>query len=161
WSDLMILLPSWTAADRIADQVRRAGVACVVEGGRQFFARDEVRQVMALSRALIEPGDAESLAFVLRAVFAVSFEELARHVGSGGTLRYTIAEQPEGPVREAFALLRRLHLARGERSLPDLVWTALREARALHVWALLPDGDRRLANLDKALVLLHEAELEA
>lgn len=155
--DIMLLLPSWSRADGIADRLRAAGLECIVEGGDTFFQRDEVRLGLAALRAIVEPADGEAVALVLRGLFGRSHEELARHAALGGSLRYTIPSPPPGAVADALGVLSSLHrrLGTGLAGLLDLL---LEETRAPAVWSLLPDGDARLANLDKLRAMVRAAE---
>jgi ATP-dependent helicase/nuclease subunit A len=156
--DVMVVLPSWSQAEALHQALAASGIASVVEGGRAFFDRAEVQLGLSALRALDEPGDTEATAEVLRGLFGLSFEDLARHVQAGGSLRFTLPEQPEGPVTEASSLLLRLHRLRGHRSLVRLLDELLEETAASATWSLLPDGQARLANLDKLRVLVRQIE---
>jgi ATP-dependent helicase/nuclease subunit A len=156
--DVMFLLPSWGRADAIADRLRACGLDAVVEGGNTFFRRDEVRLGMAALRAFVEPADTEATVFLLRGLFGLSHEELARHAAAKGTFRFTLPSQPPGRVADALAILLRLHRRRGAKRLTGLLDELLHETRAPAVWKLLPDGDSRIANVDKLASMIREAE---
>lgn len=159
-SDVMILLPSWGKADPIADRFRSAGYECVVEGGDTFFERDEVRLGMAALRAFAEPADSEATVFVLRGLFGVSIEELAKHAAAGGSFRFTLPAPANGSpaVADALARLGKIHRGRGTRSLSILFDELLEATLVTAVWAALPDGKSRLANLDKLKAMVRKAE---
>lgn len=159
-TDVMILLPAWRKADAIADALRAHGLPAIVEGGDTFFRRDEVRLGVCALRALVEPGDTEATAMVLRGLFGLSLEAMAAHVAAGGSLRFTLPVTVPGPVGDALGLLSTLHRQRGRTSLPVLLDGVLAGARTLGVWALLPDRDARLANLDKLKAMVRELEKE-
>ena len=156
--DVMLLLPGWSHADRIADRLRRSGIECVVEGGDTFFGRDEVRLSMAALRAIVEPADTEAVAFVLRGLFGLSHHELARHARADGSLRYTIPNHPPSRVATALGALSELHRRRGRRSLAGLLDELFAQTRVLAVWSLLPDGGSRLANIDKLQAMIRAVE---
>ena len=158
YADAMVLLPSWGKSELLAQALAQVGIPAVVEGGRQFFDRAEVRLGLDVLRCIDEPGDTQACANVLRGVFGLSFEDLARHASEGGSLRYTIPEAPTGPVAEALEVLRGLHMLRGRRSLVRLFDELLEQTRADACWSLLPDGPARLANLDKLRVLIRQVE---
>jgi len=158
--DVMILLPAWRKADVIADALRAHGLPAIVEGGDTFFRRDEVRLGVCALRALVEPGDTEATAMVLRGLFGLSLEAMAAHVAAGGSLRFTLPVTVPGPVGDALGLLSTLHRQRGRTSLPVLLDGVLAGARTLGVWALLPDRDARLANLDKLKAMVRDLEAE-
>src|SRR5262249_41232518 len=107
---------------------------------------------------IAEPADGEAVVFVLRGLFGLNHEDLARHVAAGGSFRYTIPAPPPGPVASALAVLLRLHRDRGPTSLAGLPDELLEAPRAPAVWSLLPDGASRLANLDKLRALVQAAE---
>ncbi|MCP4501157.1 MAG: UvrD-helicase domain-containing protein [Deltaproteobacteria bacterium] len=155
--DVMVLLPSWTKAEEVAASIRHSGMPCNVEGGKQFYKRDEVRLCLAALSALEEPGDAQSLVFALRGLFGISMEQLAAHVQAEGSWRYTIS-QPTGPVADAFTLLRHIRKHRSQIALGEMLDRLLEGSRALAAWSLLPDGDARVANVEKLKALLAEAE---
>lgn len=156
--DVMVLLPSWGKADGIADRLRSAGHACVVEGGGAFFDRDEVRLLVTAARVIAEPADTRATAFVLRGLFGLSLQELATHVVAGGALRCTLPPTQAGPVSDALGLLLTLHRRRGTRSLSSLLQTLLSQTRALCAWALLADGASRSGNVDKLLSIVRDLE---
>lgn len=158
WSDVMVLLPGWTRAERVQQTLARAGIPCVVEGGGAFFRREEVQLGLALLRSLDDPADELATALVLRGWFGVDWETLARHRAAGGSWRYVAPEQPPGPVADAFALLLSLARERGRGSWVELLDAALVETRAAAVWAARADGEARLANLDKLRALIRKAE---
>ena len=157
WEDVMVVLPAWSQAEDLAQHLARAGIPAAVEGGRQFFDRQEVQLSLLLFRALDDPADTEATAQVLRGMFGLSFQDLLDHHNADGSLRYTL-DPPKGPVADALAILQRLHRARSERSLTRLLDEALEESGAAGVWSLLRDGQARLANLDKVRTLVRELE---
>ncbi|MDP2345555.1 MAG: UvrD-helicase domain-containing protein [Deltaproteobacteria bacterium] len=159
-SDVMILLPAWSAADATADRLRGAGLECVVEGGDTFFSRDEVRLGVCLLRAIVEPADTEAVAFVLRGLFGQSHVALATHTKNGGSLRFTLPKQPAGTVTDALSILLAAHRRRGVQGLAGLLDDVLSETRARAVWKLLPDGLSRLANIDKLAAMVRQIEGE-
>lgn len=161
WSDVMLLLPSWSNADALQSALTRAGIPCVVEGGGMFLARDEIRLSIAALTCLAEPGDETNTVLVLRGLFALTWDDLARHRKAGGAWRFTIPNPPAGPVADAFALLRRLSRQRGRQSWIALLDELLERSGAAAVWAMLRDGEARLANLDKLRALLRQFEATA
>jgi ATP-dependent exoDNAse (exonuclease V) beta subunit len=158
WGDVMVLLPAWTKADALCSGLARAGIPALVEGGGGFFERDEVTLCVAALHALEEPGDERRTVRVLRGLFGIDFEQLATHRAAGGSWRYTVPEPPPGPVADAFTVLSELGRMRGRRPWVDLLDDLLDRTAAPAVWAAMPDGDARLANLDKLRALLRQAE---
>lgn len=159
FGDVMVLLPSWSKANEVQDRLTAAGIPSLVEGGRSFFQRDEVRLSLALLRAVDEPADHEAVVFCLRGLFGFSLEELARHVALGGRWTPTGKNPPESPCSQALDVLGRLHAERGSRSLVSILDQVLAHTRAPAVWRLRPNGLGALANLDKLRELIRELEL--
>ena len=158
WSDVMILTPAWRPASELAAHLADAGIPALVEGGSTFFSRPEVQACVHALRALAEPSDTEAIVAVLRELWGFTLAELAQHVHDGGAFRYTVPEQPAGAVADALRTLEILHRARGRTSLVALLDALLDRTRTRAVWALLPDRDARLANLDRLEARLREVE---
>lgn len=158
WGDVMVLLPSWTAAEDVRATLSRSAIPCLVEGGGAFFTRDEVRLAVAALRCLEDPSDEPSCLFVLRGLFGIDWDTLARHRAAGGAWRYTVPDPPPGPVGDAFSALRALGRQRGRVSWVALLDALLERTRASVVWSALADGESRLANLDKLRALVRAIE---
>jgi ATP-dependent exoDNAse (exonuclease V) beta subunit len=161
WRDVMVLVPSWTRAEALQRGLAEAGVDALVEGGKQFFGRDEVRACLAALRAIDDPGDAASVVFTLRALFGASHEDLLRHVAAGGSWFTTLPDPPSGPVGEALRVLAALNRRRSRDGWVRLLDAVLAEGHALAVWSLLPDGASRIANVEKLRRLVRDAEAVA
>ncbi|HEY8426877.1 MAG TPA: UvrD-helicase domain-containing protein, partial [Sandaracinaceae bacterium] len=160
WGDVMILLPRWARAPDVASALERAGVDAVVEGGGTFFSGEEVALALSALRAMDEPADTAAVVHVLRGMFGLTLEELARHASRGGSFRYTVTGQPAGPVRDALEILRDLRRSRIDSWVPVLD-RLLEHTRCAAVWSMLPDGHTRLANLDKLRALVRRFESQA
>ena len=77
WADVAILVPSRTGIERLEGGLARYGVPYRLEGGRGFFARQEVRELVSLLHAVDDPTDAIALVATLRSLaFGCSDEEL-------------------------------------------------------------------------------------
>lgn len=154
--DFLFLVPRWKNADALASRLERAGIRAEVEGGRTFFLRDEVRLGVAALACLVEPGDTEAAALVLKGLFGCSLADLVRHRAEGGSLRLTL-EQPPGRVGDA---LRALGAVRreGGGSLAGLLDAVMEASGAAPAWVLRADADARFANLDKLRKLVLDEE---
>ena len=158
--DIMVLLPAWTKAHAVQDALIEAGVPSVIEGGRRFFTRDEVRLAIAALRAVDEPGDREATVFALRGLFGHTHEDLARHVDAGGRWSCTIPPPSDSPCHASLRLLGRLHSRRDGRSWTAILGALLEATQADAVWAMRGNGEAALANLEKlrAIILQLEAQ---
>jgi len=153
WSDVAVLLRAFTHADAVERALQDAGVPFRTEGGRSFFQRREVADVLLLLRAVDDPGDLPAVYGTLHSsLFGFSDEELLSYRLRGGTFDMTAVADKDGgdDVAAALDLLRGLHVARGGRSVAQTVDEALRLTRAAE--SLTAAGDRSLqavANLEK------------
>lgn len=160
WRDVLVLVPTWAGADELHDRLSAAGIPSFVDGGRQFFQRDEVRLALAALRALEDPGDAEAVVFVLRGLFGCSFEDLARHKVAGGHWRYTMTPKTATPCLEGLGTLKALHQGRRRAGLVGSLDALLEASGAELAWALMPRAVGIAANLDKVRELVRRLEAE-
>jgi ATP-dependent exoDNAse (exonuclease V) beta subunit len=164
FGDVMVLCPVFTAIDLYEDALREAGIAYRVEGGRTYFLRPEVVDVVGVLRAVGDPGDPVALYGALHtSLFGFSDDDLfAFHAASG---RFDcFAAQPDGhdAVRAALSLVRDLHERRDRRPLVETVDDLLRRTALLEVVAAgSDDADQVLANLEKLLTLAAEYDDQA
>ena len=151
WRDVAILFPARTGQELFEEALRRSEIPYRVEGGRSFFARQEVRDLSAVLAAIDDPLDQISLVAALRSTaFGCSDEELYLHVARGGRLDYRsdAAASPEA-VRDAFAILLDLHRLRAGASLSRLVRTTVERIRMIEVALAGWDGQQAAGNLAK------------
>ncbi len=130
--------------------LRDTGLPFVVEGGKAFLERAEVRHLRALMLAVARPHDPVALLAALRSpAGGASDADLLQHARAGGAWSFLEEPPPASaePVRRALLRLRRL--AQAVRALPAdeqaavlLERTRLDLAQASHA-----DGAQRLANV--------------
>ncbi len=65
-SDCAVLFRNSTHARSYADALRAKGLSVRIEEGQSFFARSEIRDLLALTRLLAYPGDVQSAYHVLK-----------------------------------------------------------------------------------------------
>ena len=138
------------------EHLRARGVSYRLVGGKEYFARDEVRALGAVLRAIDNPADRLSLVQALRSpFFAVSDADLLRFVGSGGILNINAPQKDDVQARDvfdpAFTLLARLHRLRRIDSPSVIVEELFGRTRALAAFLLKPSGTQMVANLWKVL----------
>src|SRR5204862_8236241 len=114
FGDMAILLRARTGLDLYLDALARAGIPYRHEGSRDFFEREEVRDLIWVLSAIDDPTDRVALIGALRSsAFAVSDEQLVIHAAAVGTPSYRSPKQgPSEPVNEALAQLNDLHKMR-------------------------------------------------
>jgi len=159
--DVMVLVRRLTKIRALEEALEAAGLRFVVEGGKSFFDRQEVHEVLAVMRAVDDPRDRVSLVAALRSTFlAVSDRDLVAYALSGGRLAID-ADDPERPggdsVAPALALLRALNAMRTAVSVPRLIETLFDETRILAALTGSRRGEAQIANLEKVVALARDA----
>ncbi|PIW17799.1 MAG: hypothetical protein COW34_04720, partial [Armatimonadetes bacterium CG17_big_fil_post_rev_8_21_14_2_50_66_6] len=91
-----------TGLDAYEDALRDYGIPYLVTGGRRFYARQEIKALVAVLRAVDNPQDEVALYAALKSpFFGLSDEQLFLHFHAARTLRYTGTPTGGGPVSEA------------------------------------------------------------
>jgi len=150
--DIAILFGRWSNEIDIYEAALQAhGLAYHMDGGKNFFVRQEVRSLAACLSAVEDPMDAVALVAALRSsFFGFSDEDLFSVVSGGKKLNYLEDPGEEWPeLREGFRLLRSLHEERNRKTISQTVDGLLDSTRALQALALQPYGDQAVANLLK------------
>jgi ATP-dependent helicase/nuclease subunit A len=156
--DVMVLAPRLTQVRHLEEALERARLRFTVEGGKSFFGRQEVHEVLAALKALDDPSDRVSLVAALRSrFFGVSDSDLVAHVLEGGHLG--IHAQPAGGshLSASLALLRRLNRERLRCSVPALVERLYEETDVLASLTGSHRGEAEVANLEKVVALARQA----
>ena len=142
---------------------RKHGVPYRLVGGKEYFARDEVRALTAVLRAVDNPADRLATFAALRSpFFGFSDDDLWQLVRAGGTLNY-LAPLPEGArsrdlLAPAWELLGRLHRLRRVEPPSRVILALFERTRALPGFRLRSGGDQAIANLWKTLDLARAYE---
>jgi ATP-dependent exoDNAse (exonuclease V) beta subunit len=139
------------------------GVPFRLVGGKQYYARDEVRGLANVLRAVDNPADRLAVFAALRSpFFGFSDDDLWQLVAAGGSLNY-LAPVP-GHARSAvaatlaFEVLGGLHRLRRIRPPSDVIVRVFERTRALAAFRLRPGGDQLVANLWKTLEMARAYE---
>ena len=170
--DVAILLRKTTHARDYLAALERRGIDAYLIGGRGYFRQDEVSDLTALLRLLVEPHSDLALATVLRSpMVALSDDGLLRlgrqrRKGRLASLWDALADLPDDTLEEADALrvqrlveaVTALRLRALHPGLSILIEDAM---QALDLDLLLlgaPGGRRRLANARKLMRLADDFE---
>ena len=156
--DVAILVRKMTP-DFIApfeDRLRARQVNYRLVGGKEYFARDEVRALASVLRAIDNPADRLSLVQALRSpFFAVSDADLLHFVSTKGVLNINAPQADEVAKRDVFdpvfKLLARLHRLRRIESPSVIIEELFARTRALTAFLMKPSGAQMVANLWKVL----------
>ena len=114
--DVAVLVRSNDAIAPLQEAIAAVGLEAVIEGGVDFFRREEPAAVLAALRAIDNPDDRVALYAALKSfLFAFSDEELFLAREEGAEFDHRRASFAAGALREALDLLARLHGARDGR----------------------------------------------
>jgi len=164
YGDIVVLIPSRTDLLIYEEALARAGVPYRHEGGRTFFARQEVRELVAVLRAIDDPADGVATVAALRsAAFGCSDEDLLLHRVNHKTFEFSrVQDGWSGAVAGSLRTLRKLAAmrhawtgedgrARSPLTLPELIRAVLDETRLVEFAMLQPQGEQVAANLLKVI----------
>ena len=145
--------------DRVGDfqeALDRYEIPSVLEGGRDFFEREETAAVLAILRALDDPRDAVSVYAALKsAFFSFSDEDLFRAKTAGVSFDFTATKTAPaaGRLADAFALLARLRRERHARPAAETLADLYEATGAVETAASKRVGGLQAqANLERILV---------
>ena len=160
WGDMAILMPARTGIERYEDALADAGIPYRHEGSRDFYQRQEVRDLIWVLAAIDDPTDRLALVGALRSsAFAINDEDLVRHRAATGSLSYrSTAQGPSAALNEALAELARAHRMRTRFSLSETVRRVVEHTRLVEFALTRTDGDQGAANL---LAIIDQARLFA
>jgi ATP-dependent helicase/nuclease subunit A len=153
YRDVAVLVPTRTDLFLYEEALARAGVPHRHEGGRAFFKRQEVRELVAVLRAIDDPSDAEAaVAAVRSSAFGCSDEDLLAYRAAGFSFDHERVQDgaPE-PVASSLRMLQAFAAERHVRPLPELVRRVLDETHLVEFAMLQPQGDQTAANLLKII----------
>ena len=118
--DVAILVRSNDAIGHFQEALAAAGLDAVIEGGLDFFRREEPAAVLSALKSLDNPDDTVALYAALKSfLFALSDEELFLAREQGAAFDYRRASLATGPLGEALSLLGRLHRDRENRPVSE------------------------------------------
>lgn len=153
YRDIALLFPALTGIDAYEEALKARGIPYRLEGGKEFYLRQEIRSLLCCLKAVDDPADQISLVSALRSfLFGYSDEEIFLFVSSGRPLNY-LQEIKEGEsgFAETFSFLRRLHDRRNSRPVSGTVAELLAHAKAVEFSLLRRAGEQTAANLRKIL----------
>lgn len=156
FGDIALLYRGMTGIEHYEDPLRDAGIPYMVEGGKLYYTRQEVRDLATALWVIEDPCDALALVTCLRsAMFGFSDEELFLFKRYGGNLDYLSPSLPERggfeDFAEAFELLRELHETRNSKGPAGIFSELLKRTRYLELSMLRQHGEQRVLNIRKAL----------
>ncbi|HVQ28516.1 MAG TPA: UvrD-helicase domain-containing protein, partial [Vicinamibacteria bacterium] len=166
--DVMVLVRRLTHVRLLEEALEAAALPFTVEGGRSFFDRQEVGEILAVLKAVEDPTDRVSLVAALRSSFlGVSDRDIVAFALSGGELRLRPSSpaeptiDPDAPwaatVPRALRVLENLHRSRTSVSVPALLEAFFDETRVVAALTGTRRGEGAIANLRKVVTLARSA----
>ncbi len=159
--DVMVLTPRLTQLRHLEEALGAIGIPFTVDGGRSFFDRWEVHELLNVLRAIDDPSDRVALVGALRSsFFGISDRDLAAYALDGGYLGLGEADvaKESGPVlAPALAALGRLSRMRRHRTVPRLLEELYDTTRILAALTGMRRGEGQVANLEKVAALARSA----
>jgi ATP-dependent helicase/nuclease subunit A len=158
WRDVAILVPSRTRVELLEAALQLHGVPYRLEGGRGFYARQEVRDLISLLEAIDDPADSIAIVAALRSLaFGCSDDDLLlwRVANDRFDYRWVGTDGPAN-VRESLEVMADLHRAQRSFSLGDLVRLAVERSGLVEAALTVPGGDQAAANVLKVVDVAQE-----
>jgi ATP-dependent helicase/nuclease subunit A len=159
--EIAILLRALTNVGLYAQALRRAGIPFIVEGGKDFYERSEVGDLISFLRAATNPNDGPALLAVMRGPLGgVPDAELARFAAAGGRLHLAgggLADLTPFPgIRRTIALTESFRSRMPGLAADDIIRCALTDTPLAVLHAASSDGAQRVANLRKLTSLAED-----
>ncbi len=147
-ADIALLFARTSGIELYETALRTAGIAFQQEGGRLFFQRPEVRDVLHTLAAIDDPHDELALVAALRSpLFGITDEELLLHrLAFGGFVSADPAVNPA--LAEPLAIVAALHAARHTNGVAGTIAALLDRTSARAAQAARPQGAQALANFE-------------
>ena len=160
--EVAILFRAMTGAAVYLEALRRASVPFVVEGGKEFLGRSEVRHLRALLTCLARPHDgAAVLAFLRSPAGGAGDQDLLEHVrvGGGWGLQAPPAGSPR-PVQRAIEWIKKMFDDIRELPVDEQISVVLERSGLELAEASHPDGAQAFANLKRYALAVGDAARE-
>jgi ATP-dependent helicase/nuclease subunit A len=160
--DVMVLVRRLSQVRHLEEAMEAAGLRFMVEGGKSFFDRQEVHEVLSVLGAIDDPSDRVSLVAALRSsFFGVTDRDIASYALARGSLWLGAAvdeTKPGGPaLAPALRVLHSLHERRTRDSVASLIERLYEETRVLSALTGTRRGEAQIANLEKVIALARQA----
>ena len=159
--DVMVLARRLTQVQHLEHALEEAGLKMVAEGGKSFFDRQEVHELLCVLRAVDDPFDKMSMVGALRSsFFGTSDRDIAIYALSGGPFWGSgDAERPGGTaVAPVLQTIDWLHKKRTVWSPAGLLERLYDETRILAALTGTRRGEAQVANLEKVAAMARQAE---
>ncbi len=163
YGDFAILMPTFSSVDLYQTALEELHIPYRIEGGKNYYQKEEVRVLSAALSAIADPADKIALVATARSfLFGVSDDELASW-SAEGNLNYIYpgdeAKIDDHPaVKHCFDVLTNLNEKALKVPRNLVVELLIEETGALHIASTRSGGDQRAQNLRKIVdVAGHQA----
>lgn len=150
-ADHVILLRAFSNVSIYSRALERRGIPFLLQGGRTFYQRTEVNDLISWMRAVAEPADSVALLAAMRSPSgAVPDSELQQFIRAGGA--WDVRRLPGGEfpgVDRVFCMLRELRQFARRHPVAAVFRELLQRTRLYELHAAGFDGAQRIANLQK------------
>lgn len=161
YRDIAVLFPKYEYINLYEEAFRDKGIPFLMEGGKLFFERPEIKLILTALRAIDNPRDRASIAAVLKSpLFGLSDEDLLTLRVNEIPLRYNDCSTKDHPAEEPFEILRRLHSMKNQVPVPQLIEQLVELTCIRDFYIAAFPGKRRAANLDKLISLANSFDRE-
>lgn len=161
YGDMALLFRGMSDVPLYEEAFKRYDIPYRVTSSRTYYKREEVGWLLNVLHAIEHPTDAVAVWGALRSpLFGASDRETYEFVASGGALDYRIPAGGSVPesIAAAWDTLNNLHQMRNVLSVPRMVEEVLSATQALPTFLLTPQGEQRVANLQKVVTLARALE---
>ena len=150
--DMALLFPTYTGMQIYEDALKRAGIPYVLEGGKQYYQRQEVTSLIACLLAIDNPSDQLSIAGALHSIFfGISDRDLFSYFVKNKTFNYLEEKVAVSPVSEALEILRSLHEKRHRHQISGTIRELYEKTCVLETLTFYPHLKQAIANLLKVV----------
>ncbi len=157
--DVAILFRTMTSLDDYEDALARYEIDYRIAGGKRFYIRSEVRELITVLSAIEDPHNAAAVVGALRSpFFGVSDDDIVIHRLKAGSLSYLDDTGGVAVVRESLNILRELHIDRESDRIASLIERLFDRTKGPELFLLKPSGEQRHANLMKVTELADALE---
>lgn len=153
WSDVTVLFKHYTILPFLQKYLEGAGIPYWVSGGRSYFARPEIKDLLVLLKALADPTDSLSVLATLKGpFFGFSDKEiwLAKQKENWTFNYLKPIEEPENEIEEAFVEIKALHFKTYNEPPAHIINRIIYNPKYTTTLFNTYRGDEKLKNLFKA-----------
>lgn len=152
YADVAVLIPTRTEMHFYEEELSLAGIPYRHEGGRTFFERQEVRELVSILRALDDPGDQVAVVAALRSpAFACSDEDLFLHKARWRFDYLALPPDATGVVADSLRAIRAMSARRYDLTLPAFVREVIDSFRLVEFAMLQHQGEQAASNILKII----------